>query len=129
MGRPGIYLRRDPGPPADAPRPRWARALLDALGGTADDVARTLLAAGYRGRPGPAHCPVWHYLARNGLPDCRVQATYVLIPDGWGRGRDCHLALPWPVADFLLAFDCGLYAALCDVAPRLVWPRSHADGT
>lgn len=77
------------------------RAALDALGGTADEVAATLRAKGCKGYPSdPCNCPVAVYL--DGHFDKRLAA--VVKPSRvWMEGVVAET--PQPVETFVLCFD------------------------
>ena len=85
-----------PVPPAS---PARVRALLMALGDTAEDVAATLLAGGHSGDPGSAcGCPVAMYLAANGIRDVSVDGDTV----SWSAGA---VSTPAGVGWFVCRFD------------------------
>lgn len=83
------------------------RDALEALGTTADAVARNLVAMGFKGvREEPCKCPVAKYLLGviEGIDGVNVDMDDALI----GRGEDSQsVKLPRPVRYFIGDFDSG----------------------
>lgn len=82
-------------------------AVLNLLGGDAEEVAGTLLALGCRGFGGtPRACPVARYLGR------AFPGTEILVCVGSSVVGGREFRLPGPVADFVAEFDEGRHPAL-----------------
>jgi hypothetical protein len=100
-------------------------AKLRALGGTRDEVADSLRAAGIAGEPGHGDvCPIANYLLREfpELRTARLVASHYNV--SWHDRRGCwgEVQTPEPVRAFMVAFDdWGVYADL--VTPVLVGAR------
>lgn len=91
-------------------------AALAALGDTVETIAAALLANGCTGRTASAaHCPIAYYL-RDAVPDLDAQDIQIGTDDAglWNEphGYAIDVDLPWPVAAFVTAFDCGAYPEL-----------------
>lgn len=107
-----------PTPAVVAATKHRAAELLEALGGTPDQVAATLTAGGHQGHTRQiCGCPVAVYLQRSDLAATTVSVDgyYVGLSFTDDPEDDEFVAVPPPVEAFIAAFDTGHYPQL--VAP------------
>ena len=96
--------------------------LLNNLGETSEDVARTLAGKGVRGLVGScSHCPIANYLHQE------AQAIGVSVASDYITVRGMRFQTPLPVAIFIDKFDEDAYQGLCgesDDRDCLGFPRA-----
>lgn len=76
---------------------------------TATIVARRLRTLGVRGNIAGSQCPVAKYLSRHGL-SAYVGYGAACVQEALGLSKS--IALPKPVTEFVMAFDCGAHPEL-----------------